>query len=325
MDKNYNHLEFEERMLIGLLLGAGLSIRSIALEIERSPSTVSREIHRNSLKGEYQSRRSEQKSLERLKNSRRIPRLKNSTIRDFVKEKIALGWSPELIAGRLSLDHAEQSISHEAIYQYIYKEEVGLIPFLAQARKQRRRRRYSKNFGGAHIPQRTSIELRPVQVAQRTEPGHWEVDTALSTKNGKAAFLVVTERKFRFTRIAKLPAKQSKPLQKALIKLLAGYPVSMRKSLTYDNGSENTGHLLVNNALGTNSFFCHPYHSWEKGTVENTISLIRKFLKKQRNLDTVSAKQVRSIEDWINNRPKKCLGFRTPREMLNSTGVALTH
>jgi len=328
MGTSYKQLSFEERVTIGLLLGADLSLREIAEEIGRSPSTVSREIQRNSrwLRSRgYQSAVAQQAALLRRKLSRKFPRLKNEHIRRYVAEKIRLGWSPELISGRIKRELPDVSISHEAIYQFIYAEQPELIQFLPQARKKRQRRRHSKNLGGSRIPQRISISERPQQVALRKELGHWEVDTALSDKNGKAALLVAIERKSRYTKIAKLRQKCASEVEHALLNFLLPLPPALRKTLTYDNGGENSRHYLVNNVLGTKSYFCNPYHSWEKGSVENSISLIRRRLQKTRNLDILSLSQIKQIEAWMNNRPRKCLQFQTPYEMLHHhLRVALT-
>lgn len=324
---NYEQLSFEERVLIGLLFAAGLSMRCIGKEIGRSASTISREVRRNSssVAGlEYQSRCAENQAKQRRIQARKFPRLKNTQIRGYVCEKLRCGWSPELISGRLSRDIPGSSISHEAIYQYIYSEEPALITSLPQARRRRQRRRRSKNHGGVPIPQRVSIEKRPANVLLREEPGHWEIDTALSSNNGKTAILVAVERVSRCTRIAKIPSKTSLAVEQALVRVLSTFPESLRKTLTYDNGPENSRHLFVNAALNTDSYFCHPYHSWEKGSVENTISLIRRRLRKQRNFDTISEHTLAGIQEWINNRPKKCLDFRTPNEMMGAYGVALT-
>lgn len=220
------------------------------------------------------------------------------------------------------MELAGHSISHEAIYQYVYARAKWLVPYLARRHSQRQvqfgRKRRKR---GAPIPARTAITERPAAANERREVGHWEVDTAHSRLNG-AVLLVVTDRKSRLTRIARLERATSHNVEQGVVRLLQRYPERDRKSLTYDNGAENSRHLLINQALGTSSYFCAPYHSWEKGTVENTIGFIRRLIKRDA-IQTLSGKEIRSLENKINSRPKKCLNFHTPREIFTQRRVAL--
>jgi IS30 family transposase len=135
---------------------------------------------------------------------------------------------------------------------------------------------------------------------------------------------VSVERKGRFTKILKVPNKTSKESNKALLNMFSQMPKSCVKSITYDNGTENSGHIDINNILGTNSYFCQPYHSWEKGTVENTNGIIRRFLPKETNFDNISDTQIQQLEFWLNNRPRKCLNYLTPQEVFNSSVAIAT-
>jgi IS30 family transposase len=143
--------------------------------------------------------------------------------------------------------------------------------------------------------------------------GHWETDTAVSRKS-KVAIQVSIERKTRYTKLAKLKSKSSREMSKALARRLARVPKRLRKTITYDNGSENVEHERTNKILGTKSFFCKPYHSWEKGSVENDIGIVRRFLPKKTDFAIVSSKDLRTRERWMNNRPRKCLNYLTPAE-----------
>ncbi len=167
-----------------------------------------------------------------------------------------------------------------------------------------------------------TIKERPKEVQLRQEPGHWETDTAVS-RQSLSALQVSVERKTRLSKLAKLLRKGAHPMNIALTMRLRRYPNWFRTSITYDNGSENTEHIRTNKILGTRSYFCEPFHSWEKGTVENTIGLVRRFFPKKTDFAKVSKNRINAVERWLNNRPRKCLGFLTPLEAANSLGVAL--
>ena len=325
MPKPYKHLEDHERDLLSVLKSKGKSIREIADVLQRSPATVSRELKRNAPPvntGYYLAHKAHERAVKRAVTSRTNKRLRNDKTRKYVRRRIKHGWSPELIAGRLKKLHPERSISHEAIYQWIYADARNLIPALVRANKNRKRRGYSRRHKKTHIPARVSIKERPEQVQLRQEPGHWETDTAVS-RQSVAALQVSVERKTRLSKLAKLLRKGAHPMSTALTRRLRRYPKWFRASITYDNGSENTEHVRTNRILGTRSYFCEPFHSWEKGTVENTIGLVRRFFPKKTDFAKVSKNRINAVERWLNHRPRKCLGFLTPLEVANSLGVAL--
>lgn len=314
----YSHLSQDDRDMIAVLRGEDRTLRSIAKQMKRDPSTLSRELKRNAPSvhtGYYLPHKAHERAVRRNHESHQRERLKNPKIRSYVRRRIKADWSPELTAGRWNTLHPDSSISHEAIYQWIYAEEQELIPFLVRAHKKRQHRGYSRKHKKSHIPNRISITERPKKIEQRKDVGHWETDTAVS-RQSKAALQITTERKTRYTRIAKLPAKTAHAMRVALARRLSRVPTHLRKSITYDNGTENTDHEETNRILGTQSYFCEPYHSWEKGTVENTIGLVRRFLPKKTDFAIVSSKNIRKIERWLNNRPRKCLNFKTPAEAM---------
>jgi IS30 family transposase len=226
------------------------------------------------------------------------------------------GWSPELIAGRLKKEHPQwPTISHEAIYQWIYSERRDLVGYLVRAHP-KRRKRWKISSRKIRIPERVSIQKRPAYINQRREPGHWETD--LLVGSGRAALQVTIERKSRLSRIEKIPNKTAVESRLALERVLRQVPGRLRESVTYDNGSENIEHQLLNEHIGTRSWFCEPYHSWEKGQVENTNGLIRHFVPKRSKLDDLPGDEIRRIENWLNNRPRKVLQFQTPNEVFNA-------
>jgi len=326
MRKTYKHLNSHERDLLAVYRSEGRSLRQIARLLGRDPGTVSRELRRNAppiRTGYYLAHRAHQRATERNRRSRTHRRLKTAVIRRYAAYLLRRGWSPELIAGRLRLRGTGPTITHEAIYQWIYAEARHLIPCLARAHRRRKRRGYSRRHTKSHIPQRVSIRKRPACVDARLELGHWETDTVISRRS-TAALQVTVERATRYAKLAKLPAREAHAMSVALTRRLSHYPAALRRSLTYDNGSENTHHLRTNRILGTRSYFCEPFHSWERGTVENTIGLVRRFFPKRTDFATISKSRLQSVEYWLNRRPRKCLGFKTPAEAFKASGVALT-
>ena len=230
--------------------------------------------------------------------------------------------SPELIAGRVVILRPHEHVSHETIYQWIYTEARHHIGHLARAHRRRLRRGYSRKHTKAHIPGRIPLDRRPQAVAARRQIGHWETDTVVS-RQSVAALQVVVERVTRYTKMKKLSRKSAPQMRIGLTRTLSRYPHPVRRTITYDNGSENTEHQQVNAVLGTRSYFCTPFHSREKGTAENTIGLVRRWLPKKTNFATVSVGTVKAIERWLNNRPRKCLDYKTPAEVFRAS-VAFT-
>lgn len=325
MNQSYKHLSLNEREKIAVWRAEGLPLREVARRLGRDPGTISRELKRNApplRPGRYLPARAHLRSSERNRRSRTHQRLKKPQIRSYVLKKLSCGWSPEQIAGRLPLEHPKLSISHEAVYQFIYYEARNLIPLLARAHRKRLKRWHSKKHRRSHIPQRVPITQRPAIVQTRRQFGHWEADTVISHKS-KAALLVAAERKSRLVKLSPLSRKGSSETRLALNRRLVRLPQGLRRTITYDNGSENVEHLQVNQILKTRSYFCLPFHSWEKGTVENSIGLVRRVYPKKTDFATIPPKDLRRLERLLNHRPRKCLQFKTPAEVFGR-GVALT-
>ncbi len=325
MKQSYKHLSLAEPEEIAVWKAEGLSIREIARRLERDVSSVSRELKRNApplRPGRYLPARAHLRSTQRNQLSRTHLRLKKPGIRQHVLRKLHQGFSPEQIAGQLRLENSKLFISHEAVYQFIYSEARNLIPLLARSHRKRLRRWHSHKHRKSHIPERTPITQRPAIVQTRRQFGHWEADTIISRKS-KASLLVMVERKSRLVKLAWLPQKSASKTRAAINRRLTLFPKGLRRTITYDNGSENIEHLQVNNLLGTRSFFCLPFHSWEKGTVENTNGLVRRFYPKKTDFATITPANVRRVERALNSRPRKCLRFKTPEQVFR-LGVALT-
>lgn len=322
MKNTYEQLSSDERDKIAIYLAHGYNQSDIARILQRNRSTISRELKRNETSQGYLPHRAQKKSQKIRSQSRKKERMRDQETREYVSTKLKEGWSPELIAGRLPQEHPGLTISHETIYQYIYEQQPDFIPHLVRSHKKRRKRCAGTKQPKVIIPGRVFIDERPKEINNRSEIGHWEADTVVS-RQSKKALAVLFERASRYVQIEKIKNKQSDVFASAVIKRLNGYPEHLRNSITYDNGTENVEHEKINAALKTDSYFCHPYHSWEKGGVENSIGLIRRFFPKKTNFSTVSSDTIERVESLLNNRPRKCLNFHTPFEVL-SLAVALT-
>lgn len=327
MNKAYRRLRLEERERIAVLRGWGMSVREIAKNLGRDASTISREIRRNGCviakRRCYLVHRAEMRSRRKAALRGKRPRLKKPEIREYVVQKLKLHWSPEQIAGRLSMDHPEFQISYKAIYEFVYEEAMELVVYLPRKHKRRRLRLRRSVPSRFLIPQRIFLDERPDKINTREEFGHWEADCAVS-RQSLACLHILLERKTRLLKITKLRRLSSVRVRQAILWRLGCQPKLTRLSLTYDNGHENIDHLEVNRALEMQSYFCHPYASWEKGAVENGIGLIRRFLPKKTDFEKIPSGEIRRIEKLLNTRPRKCLQYRTPREVFSQFADALT-
>ena len=326
MKKQYKQLMSDERDLIAVHHANGFSISEIAKMLNRNKSTISRELTRNCSKTTktYLSNQAHKRAKDRKKQAAMKEELKCHKIRNFVKNKLIEGWTPEIIAGSLALDPKKIKISHESIYLYIYKKRPDLVQYLPRAHKKRFKRVPKSNKKNSRIPNRTSIDKRPEEINNRSEFGHWESD-AIVSKQSKAALAVSIERISKLVKIKKIKQNKADMFSRAVIRRMKGLPACARRSITYDNGSENTQHELINDQLNTDSYFCNPYHSWEKGSVENVNGLIRRFLPKKTDFAKITHKHIKEIEFLLNNRPRKCLGFRTPAQVFLEQSVALAN
>jgi len=325
MERTYKQLNIRERELLSILRGKGKSLREIAKILKRSPATVSREFQRNAPeinRGYYLPHRAQERYESRNRFSRAHARLKNPKVWTLVRRKLKHGWSPEIIAGWLKDRYPELFASHETIYQWIYRHERRWIAVLVRSHRRRLPRGHSHHHRKLHVPERISIKERPKSVLARHRIGHWEADTMTSRKSPQA-LQVTVERKSRYSKLTKLSRKVSRHMSAALNRRLSRYPQSVRRSITYDNGPENHEHMRTNRILGTRSYFCEPFHSYEKGTVENTIGLVRRFFPKKTDFAIISKNRIKKVEYWLNHRPRKCLGFKTPAAVFKNHCVAL--
>ena len=323
--KRKKKLCHDERRAICKMVRLGYEIREIARQVDRAPSTISREIRRHCIKRgaeeDYftQARNAQQQSeIRKSKASRSRIRLKNETIRVFVESKLKGGLSPELAAGRLTVEHPEQSISYEAIYQWLLTERADLRRYLKNAGKYRRRRIAGKKYRhkSKAAPPKRSIEDRPEVANKRAEIGHFEVDTIHGKKGTGTALLNATDRKTRLVLLNKVESLESSVVTDVLVqRLKQEVPAEHRKTLTFDNGPENALHDKIDAALGTESYFCHPYCSSEKGMVENRNRSTRGYFPKGTDFSDIPDEYIAHAEFLINSHPMKVLNFYTPYEV----------
>jgi IS30 family transposase len=324
MPKAYRHLSPDERDRLALLKSRGWSLRAIARALRRDPGTISRELRRNAAPiyhGAYLPHRAQARAAARWQRVGHRPRLRTAWARWYVARQLARGWSPELIAGRLARLRPRDRVSHETIYAWIYAEARDLIGYLPRRHRLRRRRGYSRKHTKSHIAGRIPIEQRPAVANARRRIGDWEADT-MTSRRSKAALQLAVDRKSRFTRLNRLPRKTASAMRATLNRSLAQLPRHARWTVTYDNGKENVEHQRVNTCLQTRSYFCTPYTSQERGTVENTAGLIRRFFPKGTDFARIPRAHVKAVERWLNHRPRVILNFQTPAEVFRS-GVAL--
>ena len=323
MGIKYEHIDLEERKLIWRLSQNGASARKISKELSRSPSTISRELKRNEHSSQMYPHHCNNTAIKRRKQSYVKPRLKSQELQNWVVAQLKKGLSPEQISGRITLEFSNYSVCHESIYKFIYQKQPELRHYLCRHHCVRRKKtQVRKRTNVSNIPARTPISERPREIELREEFGHWESDLVMSPGN-RSAVEVLVERKSRIVIIRKLESKKAPYVAQVIINALKPLPPNLRKTITYDNGSENSSHRVVNHKLKIQSFFCEPYHSWQKGTVENTIGLIRRVFNKKTDFSQVSQKQLNLLQAQLNNRPRKYLGFKTPIETIRYQGVAL--
>lgn len=289
----------------------GKSQEEIAEAIGFSQSTVSKELRRNRGQRGYRFKQAHELSLERQGKKRRRATVLSESVKSEIHQRLESKHSPEQISGRLKLEGTQ--ISHETIYKYIaFDRELGgiLYKFLRINHKRRYRRRNKVGRVGK-IPERVDIEERGEVVEKRQRYGDWEVDLVEGAK-GSGFILSLYERKSQFAKVYKLESKGSVETAEGIVKLLQGYRV---ETLTYDNGLEFAGHLEVNAELGCQSYFCKPYHSWEKGGVENYNGLLRQYFPKGSDFSDICPSKLRSVEEQINARPRKGLEYLSPSEL----------
>jgi IS30 family transposase len=320
---NYKHFSVEERERIQLGLWEKRSIRAIARELRRPHSSVVREIARNKppQRNLYTPRLAHERALFKRTQRGRARRLKNDRIRTFVVAQLKRRRSPEQITGIIKRELGER-ISHEAIYQFIYaqisngypkKNCDDLRPCLRRRRKIRQPKG-ARKYQRVLKPQGPSIDDRPAIVEHRSRIGDWESDTVESRDHAPGINTLV-ERKTGMVLITKLRSKKGVSTRAAITRRLSVLPVSVRRTITFDNGPENRDWQPVEKMTGVRCYFAHPYHSWERGTNENTNGLIRDYFPKGTDFRTITDEELAFVERELNERPRKRHGWRSPLQV----------
>jgi IS30 family transposase len=324
--KKHRRLTYKERVIIQTLLKEDKTKAYIAKKINRSRSTISREVNKlgDNPKVDYDAYLAHWSAKDDYLNKRNTDKISiHKKLRFYVYKGLLSQWTPEQIAGKLKLDFPNDpimSISHESIYRYIYTHPQAslnkkLIKLLV--RKKTRRRPPKKRRGtGSKIINQVSIDNRPKHIELREEIGHWEGDLMIG-KNHKSAIGTIVERKSRYTIIVKLESKKSDEVAKMFSKKLNQLQKIFKKTMTYDNGIEMAKHEKITQKTGMKIYFAHPYSSWERGTNENTNGLIRRYLPKGTDFNEIDKKTIQIIQEKLNNRPRKIIGFKTPKEMMD--------
>jgi IS30 family transposase len=308
---SYTQLTRGQRYQIYALKRAGHNQSQIAADIGCHKSTISRELRRNhGLKG-YRPYQADELAYDRQCGAYRA-RIAWETWQQ-VERLLRQEWSPEQITGKLKREE-QPSVSHECIYLYVYAEKRRGGTLHCHLRSQKKqRKRYSGYIRRGQIPNRTSIDKRPQIVADKTRFGDWEVDTIVGARH-KGGILSAVERKSKLVRLRKLTTKAAAEMKDNCIEVL-GQLAAKVHTITVDNGKEFCDHELIAAGLQARIYFAHPYASWERGLVENTNGLIRQYFPKKYDFAKFTDKELQQVEDKLNNRPRKSLGYRTPNEV----------
>ena len=321
MPKRYHHLTYEQRCQIYALKQEKKSQTEIAQKIGVDQSAISRELSRNTSKRGYRYKKAQEKSVKRRHNASSVPKKMTRYLTDIIEQMLKENQlSPDQISGRLKLTSGT-SISHECIYKHVWndKEQGGDLYKNLRRSGKKYNKRGSKNAGRGLIPNRVGIEQRPIEVEQKMRIGDFEADTIIGSRH-RGAILSIVDRKTKLTLLRLLSSTKAQIVAHEMIEALA--PIkTCAHTITTDNGKEFARHESVAEILGVKCFFANPYHAWERGLNENTNGLVRQYLPKKSDFSKLNAEQVFMVQQKLNNRPRKSLGYRTPNEeFLRLTG-----
>lgn len=324
----YHHLNRSERVVLYSLRKDGRSLRFIALALKRSASTMSRELRRNLRVGPYDPCEANWLATNRRRWTRPKTKRHCQSLMEYVLARLRDTWSPQQIAGRLRREnastHTAMSISHETIYRHIREDHHRggrLFMHLRHAR-----RKYDKRMapckGRGRIKDRVSITERPQSVQQQLHIGDWEADT-IHGRNATGFIVTLVERKTLYCRARLIPDLKASSLNTAVMHAFHGIPAHLRRTLTCDNGTEFAAFKPLQDALGCPIYFAHPYAAWERAINENTNGLLRQFVPKKTNFNTLNQLQLDHYVDALNARPRRKLNYQTPNEAFLNPTVAL--
>ena len=307
--KDYSQLTQGLRYQIGILKKAGKNQKDIAGLVNVSPSTICRELQRNTGKRGYRPKQAQRKAETRRKLAVK-PLKMTLAIIDLIEAKLSINWSPEQISGWLKQEQGIAS-SHERIYQHIWTDKLNggaLYKYLRHSGK--KRKQYGSKDKRGQIRNRVSIDDRPMIVSEKTRLGDREIDTVIG-KNHQGALVTIVDRVSKLTLIKKVASKHADIVTEATITLLRPY-LDKTLTITADNGKEFAGHEKIKAALDADVYFAHPYSSWERGLNENTNGLIRQYFTKGSSFENITDKDVDEVMEKLNHRPRKTLNYKTP-------------
>ena len=318
MGQCYGQLSLEERVEIYRLHAGGRSQNEIASALDRAPSTISRELRRNSRPtkvwpGGYEPVRAQQLAERRRQWDGRFKLARQTDLRNSVGKSLAMGHSPEQIAGRLARQHGRVIISHESIYRFIYHRAAQKDSWYRLLPRHKRARGRQRRISASLIKQRRSITERPAEAQGRDVAGHWEADFMLFARCGQG-LLVLPERQTRFSMVRQPVDRKAVRTARTIARQLDKLPQAMRKTISFDNGNEFAEHHRLHKALGVQTFFCDPHSPWQKGGVENSIGRLRRSLPRKTDLNLITAATLQRHVQRLNDTPRKCLDFQTPAE-----------
>lgn len=313
---SYKQLVEGQRYQIQTCLSLNLSLRKIAEILEVNPSTISRELKRNTVGDQYCPEQAQKQTKSRKANSAKYR--VSATTELYVRSLIELDWSPEQTSGVLTM--LGISVSHEWIYQYIANDKLTGGTLYKHLRQGRKKYRKGKHHNRMPIANARSIELRPAEVDERIRLGDWEADTVLG-KHGTGAIVTLAERKSRLYLIRRVNSKSADDVTEAIIDMLSPHKEFV-KTITFDNGGEFAQHKKIEEELQAMTYFAHPYSSWERGLNENSNGLLRQYVPKGSDLRLVTNDDLAIIEKKLNLRPRKCLGFKQPQKVYEDLKAA---
>jgi IS30 family transposase len=311
---NYQQLTREQRYQIYALKKANHNQTEMASIIGVHKSTISREMRRNRGGRGYRPKQAHETASARKQSQRSVAATRITaqtwlTVDSFLRQD----WSPEQISGWLKREH-QPCVSHERIYQHVYRDQQQGGPLFRHLRCQKKRRkRYGVNSRRGHIPERRSIDERPTVVATRRRVGDWEADTIIG-QNHQQAIVSLTERKSRLCLLKKVERNTAELVEQAMRELLRPLAAKVH-TITSDNGREFAHHQVIAAKLQANFYFAHPYSSWERGTNENTNGLVRQYFPKKSDFSKITDAEIARVMERLNHRPRKTLGYRTPNQV----------
>lgn len=316
----YHQLTSSERDLIALYRGQGLGVKRIGHILNRSHTSILRELQRNNFQGKhYVAIHAQDKSVSRKSKANSHPKIVSIKWLDrYIRLKLQLGWSPEQMAGRLKLKSGKPIICHETIYKYIYQDcnqKDGLREYLVRHHKKRRKWAGRRVHRG-QIIRRVSIHNRAKFINKRKQFGHWEDDT-VEGKGHRDGVHTTVERKTRYYQVRKVDKIDSETATMIQRRIFSRLPVLARRTVTMDNGRENHLHFQLRDELGIKTYFADPYSSWQRGSNENANGILRRYFPKGTDFSKVSQTEINEVVREINSKPRKCLGYNTSQEVFN--------